>query len=131
MTRSLLPLCLLLVLAACSAGSPVGDTPTIQATIGSTPTAAPSATPIPPTPTAPPPSATPAATGMQILWLHPCDPRESLLVCDEAREREEFQPFFATVRGLHATLTFTAPATLDDLRRYDVVVANFCTTAIR
>jgi hypothetical protein len=68
---------------------------------------------------------------MRILWIGRCDPRESLLVCDDAREREYLQPLFAIVRRLQATITFTAPTTLDAIQPYDVVITNFCSVGLQ
>jgi hypothetical protein len=68
---------------------------------------------------------------VRLLWIGRFDSRESLLVCDNAREREYLQPLFALARALQATITFTAPTTLEAIQPYDVVIANFCSVGLQ
>ena len=115
----LLFMSLLLAMAACG----VSDTPSAAAPTMPVPAAA---------PTMPVPAAdlatvtvTPQSVQTSILWIDHCDPRTAPDHCKEGNG-QELTPFYTVIRELPATITYTVTASIDDLRHYDVVIANFC-----
>jgi WD40 repeat protein len=75
-----------------------------------------------PTPTA---SFSEIPGSINILWMDNCDPRKDASNCQEGPS-EIFKEFYDTLAKLNANIEYRLPQSLPDLKKYDVVIANFC-----
>jgi len=71
---------------------------------------------------------TPAAA-RNVLWLDDCDPRQAPDFCPGYQSLEPLQAFYQMLDSVGASLTYRLPGSLAELAAYDVIVANFCSSA--
>src|SRR5262245_29565364 len=65
-----------------------------------------------------------ANTPMRVLWTDDCDPRTDPQVCHISNSLTIMNEFYAALTDVRATIQYTMPQSLDQLRQYDVVIAN-------
>ena len=63
---------------------------------------------------------------MRVLWTDTCDPRTDPNFCHLSNSLTIWHEFYATLDDVGATLEYTMPQTLAQLRQYDVVIAQYC-----
>src|SRR5512136_2800359 len=67
-----------------------------------------------------------ANTHMRVLYTDKCDPRTDPHVCNLSDSPTILNEFYAALNDIRATIQYTMPQSLDQLRQYDVVIANYC-----
>lgn len=68
---------------------------------------------------------------MRVLWTDDCDPRTDPQVCHISDSLTVLNEFYAALTDVGATIEYTMPQSLDQLRQYDVVIANYCSDLYR
>ncbi len=68
------------------------------------------------------------ADHMRILYASSCDPRTDPHFCSISNSLTILNEFYTTIREVGATIQYTMPQSLDQLRQYDVVIANYCSS---
>ena len=65
------------------------------------------------------------APPLRVLWTEFCDPRTDPDVCGYS-DTAILKEFYATLNSIPATIDYTMPQSLEQLRHYDIVIANYC-----
>ena len=65
-----------------------------------------------------------SAEPLRVLWADQCDPRTDPHICYLSDSLTILDEFYATLNEVGATIQYAQPQSLDQLRQYDVVIAN-------
>ena len=68
---------------------------------------------------------------IRVLWTNDCDPRSDPGFCHISDSLTILNEFYATLRDIRATIQYSMPQSLDQLKQYDVVIADYCSSLYR
>jgi uncharacterized membrane protein len=72
-----------------------------------------------------------ATSPMRVLWTDDCDPRTDPQFCHISASLTILNEFYAALNDVGATIQYAMPQSLDQLKQYDVVIADYCSGLYR